>query len=187
MQIENPFALASHAKAARNRIRAEAVKADLQARHAAAPDEWLSASVEPLPAGTETPDAFARYENPLPDDVKEAVIFADAMAKRVGAFQSASLPSARGVARRFATWVTHAPTTRRRPRRRTDKKASGRPQNADVGLSGAVDALVASGRSRKQAIEVLAHWIASTGAPGRLIPTFKAARDRVYRALSHRT
>ncbi len=184
----NPFAVATRAKAARNRFRAAAVKRELNARHnAAAPDEWLNESAASPPLGDQDPDALARYGSPLPHDVRRSVLLADALARGMAtpAARPAGQFPARGSTRRFGSWVTHAPTTRRRPRRRTDKKASGRPQNGDVGLSGAVDALVASGMSRDKAIKVLAYWIASTGPPGRLRPTFKAARDRVYRALSH--
>jgi hypothetical protein len=54
----------------------ERLKLELQARHEAAPDEYLSDSIaSPPPGGEQDQDALARYGSQLPDDVKEAVLF----------------------------------------------------------------------------------------------------------------
>jgi hypothetical protein len=64
-------------RARARRIRAELLKTELRARHAMAPDGYLSANPTPLSPGTKTPDELANYENYIPTAVRKAALRAN--------------------------------------------------------------------------------------------------------------
>lgn len=180
----NPFALAKRAKAARNRIHAEALKCELNARHdAAAMEESLSESAEPLPPGAEQDsDALARYGRRLPDDVRERVLVADGLARGLGIPSVATAAASAG--KRLPIWITNGSKLPRRTHKRTGKKSKGRPGKDDVGLGSAAQNLLdylkartASDMTESDAIRVIAKWIARVDGI-----TDKNARERIYRA-----
>jgi hypothetical protein len=76
----NPFALA---RAQRIRIRAERLKAELKAGHEAAPEDYLSNEIKPLPAGTKTPEALIHYENYIPIAIRRAALRANYKARGI--------------------------------------------------------------------------------------------------------
>jgi hypothetical protein len=65
----NPFALARQQRILR---RAGKAKALWRAKHAAGPEDYLSDTALPLPAGFKTPDALRKYENFIPAPVRQA-------------------------------------------------------------------------------------------------------------------
>jgi hypothetical protein len=78
MTKRNPFALV---RAQRIRARAERVKAELRARHDASRRGYLSDEINPLPAGTKTPEALVQYENYIPIAVRRAALRANFLAR----------------------------------------------------------------------------------------------------------
>jgi hypothetical protein len=164
----------SDAKAYR-RLR-ELLKAKLWAQRVGTPDEYLAEITTPLPAGYETPEALAQYENYIPAPVRRAAALADDLARNVGAIPG---PNSTRLAGGF---ITAAPDPRPRKHRvSVTGKPRGRPSNGDIGMARAVSTLMKRhGISKDAAIKVLAQWLTKTDGV-----TSKAARERVYRALSH--
>lgn len=78
-------------------------------------------------------------------------------------------------------FITSAPDTQRERKHRATGKRRGRLDNGDVGLTQAVYTLMTRrGISKHAAIREISWWLAKIGNC-----TFKAARERVYRALSN--
>jgi hypothetical protein len=167
----------SDAKAYR-RLR-ELLKAKLWAQRVGTPDEYLAEITTPLPAGYKTPEALAQYENYIPAPVRRAAALADDLARNVGAIPG---PNSTRLAGGF---ITAAPDPRPRKHRvSVTGKPRGRPSNGDVGLARAVYVLMEQrGIGQAAAIAEIAWWLVKIGGPHGL--KFKAARDRVYKALSH--
>lgn len=174
----NPFALA---RAQGIRIRAERLKAELKAGHEAAREDYLGNEIKPLPAGAKTPKALIRYENYAPIAVRKAALQAEALYKAQGIQRhKTGRPSGPNSTRLAGVFLTAAPDQRPRKHRATGK-SRGRPGVGDVGLARAVYVLMKRpGIAKDTAIKALAQWLVKTERV-----TFKAARERVYRALSH--
>jgi hypothetical protein len=167
----------SDAKAYR-RLR-ELLKAKLWAQRVGTPEKYLSENAAPLPPGSKTPEVLAQYENYVPEPVRRAAALADKLAREAGIIPG---PNSTRLAGGF---ITAAPDPRPRKHRvSVTGKPRGRPSNADIGLARAVYVLMERhGISKAAAVVAIAWWLVEIGGPHGT--KFKAARDRVYKALSH--
>jgi hypothetical protein len=164
--------------------RAAQLKVELNARHAAGPDEFLQGGS--VPPGVPPPQEFMKYLPVPPPQVRRAA----ARAGKLWTKQQACAVVARLAARPCAPrpwksvrWITDVPNGRRK--HRATGKDRGRRPNGDIGLADAVRTLASKrGIPLVAAQRVIADWLVHTATVRAQRINFSSAMDRVRRALA---